>query len=91
MTNRTQGKLSPLWFKEDRQLPKEQQAEAKRESEKALRNSTFLNRRLTQILEDKIKETYLKEEDFENPAYERLIVASASRRKTLREIIDLLP
>ena len=85
------SKLSPLWFKEDRKLPKDQQEEAKARTEQALRNSTLMTRLLKQILEDKMQETYLKEEDYENPAYERLVIATSSRRKTIREIIDLLP
>ena len=92
MTNRTRDKkLNPLWFAEDRELPKEQQAEAKEQSDIALRNSTLFNRRLRKILKDKLEETYLAEEKYEEPNWERIALASASRRKTLREIIDLLP
>jgi hypothetical protein len=85
-------KLDARWFKEDR-VPGDpeltrQQTEA---SDKALRNSTLLTRRLTQILEEEVAKTYLEEEAYEKPEWERIVLASASRRKTLHEIIKLLP
>jgi hypothetical protein len=85
-------KLDSRWFKEDRvpgdpALTKQQTEE----TDKALRNSTLLVRRLTQILEEEVERTYLEEEKYEHPEWERLVLASASRRKTLHEIIKLLP
>lgn len=78
------------WFKEDRALPKNDQAEAIEESKKALRNSTLFRRRLEGILSDLIEESYRKEEDFENPNWERIHVSEIARRKTLREIKNLI-
>lgn len=83
--------MDSRWFKEDRRLPNKEQKEAKGKTEEALKNSTLIVRLLTSILEDEIESTYLVEENFEHPAYNRLIIASASRRKTLKDIIKLLP
>ncbi len=84
--------MDSLWFKEDRKLPKEEQDEAIEDSKKALLNSTFMSRRLTQILKDKYEECLREEEKLPNDAnWLNLTVASQSRRKTLREILKLLP
>lgn len=82
--------LDQRWFKEDRKLPKEEQADAIKESAKIISNSTLIQRRLKNILEEEIETTYRLEEDFMNPGYERLVIANASARKTLRSIIKLL-
>jgi ABC-type oligopeptide transport system ATPase subunit len=82
--------LDPRWFKEDRKLPKGEQTDAIKESEKIIRNSTLLRRRLKSILEEEVEATYRYDEDFENAAYERIVIANASTRKTLRSIIKLL-
>jgi len=79
------------WFKEDRALPKNEQAEAVRESEKALKASTLLVRRLKLILEDEIQKTYRNEEDYARDNWQQVVLASAARRKTLKEVINLLP
>jgi hypothetical protein len=79
------------WFKEDRALPKGEQAEAIAETEKVLKNSTLIVRRLKAICEDEIQRTYRAEEDIENPAYTRIIIGAASRRKALKDIINILP
>jgi len=79
------------WFKEDRALPKNEQAEAVRESEKALKASTLLVRRLKLILEDEIQRTYRNEEDYARDNWQQVVLASAARRKTLKEVINLLP
>ncbi len=79
------------WFKEDRKLPKAEQAKAIAESEKALNSATLLNRRLQLILEEMIEKTYTSEEDYTNVAWERTVLAMFERRKTLKEIIKLLP
>lgn len=83
--------MDPRWFREDRKLPREEREEAITESKKALANSTLLIRRLTDILEDEISKTYTSEEDYTNVAWERNVLAMFARRKTLKEIIKLLP
>ena len=83
--------MDSRWFEEDRKLPKSEQKIAQEQSEKALKNSTLLTRRLTKILEDQIEKTYLQEEDFSDPAYNLKVIASASERKALKGIIKLLP
>ena len=87
-----QHKLDSRWFKED-YVPgnKEQTSENKLASEKAIRAATVSHRRLTGILKEEVRKTYSTEEDFSDPAWERKVLASASRRKTLLEIINLLP
>ena len=85
-------KLDNRWFREDHvpgdpDLTRQQ----KEHSDKALRSSTLLVRRLTQILEEEVEKTDLEEEAYEKPDWERIVLASASRRKTLHEIIKLLP
>ena len=79
------------WFKEDRKLPKGEQAEAFSTTEEALKNSTLISRLLKGICEDEIDGTYRVEEDHLSTFYERAIIASASRRKAFKEIIKLLP
>ena len=82
--------MDSRWFKEDRELPKEEQAEAKEASRIALKNSTLMHRRLGTILEEMFEKTLTNDEDFENPSWERLNIANASRRKTIRDIQKLL-
>jgi len=84
-------KLDARWFQEDRVLPKEEQAEAKAESEKALRNSTLMSRRLRLILEQEYAKCIHLEDDFQSPGWKKRILALNARRKTLREIIGILP
>lgn len=83
--------MDSRWFKEDRKLPKGEQAKAIEESKKALQNSTFLSRRLKAILEEEVEKTYSNEEDYMGPGWKRKILANANRRWTLQEIIKLLP
>lgn len=83
--------MDSRWFREDRKLPKVEQAEAIEESKKALANSTLLIRRLTDILEEEISKTYTSEEDYTSVCWERNVLSQFARRKTLKEIIKLLP
>jgi hypothetical protein len=79
------------WFKEDREkYPRSEQSEQIAKTEKALRNSSLIRRRLLQILNEDIEKTYSVEEDFDDPAWERKTIAAAAERKTLRRIIKLL-
>jgi hypothetical protein len=82
--------LDSRWFKEDRKLPKNDQAAAKKESLKALQNATLFQRRLEQILDDMLAETERQDEDFSQPNWERIYVSNVSRRKILREIKQLI-
>jgi hypothetical protein len=85
-------KLSDRWFKEDREQYKgEELKKQKEESDKALRNSSLLTRRLKRMLEEDLEATSRVEEDFDDPAWERKTIAAASERKTLRRIMELLP
>lgn len=84
--------MDNLWFKEDRATSTgENYSKNKAESEKALKNSTLMSRRLKGICEDLIRETYHMEEDVDHPAYERRVIAAASTRKAYNKIIKLLP
>jgi hypothetical protein len=83
--------MDSRWFKEDRTLPSGEQAKAVKESTEALKNSTLLIRRLTQILEDEIELTYRLDEDFTNPQWHTSAIANAATRKTLKKVIKLLP
>lgn len=78
------------WFKEDRALPKSEQKEAMEESRKALKNSTFITRRLSRILGEMIEQSNKDDEDFSKPNWELEHVANISRRKALREVLNLL-
>lgn len=83
--------MDTKWFKEDREkYPRSEQKEQIEKSEKALRNSTLMRRRLLAILQDDIERTYLVEEDFDDPAWQRKTIAAAAERKTLRRIMKLL-
>lgn len=83
--------MDTRWFKEDREnYPRSEQREQINKSKEALLNSTLLRRRLTNILEEDLNNSYLQEEDYENAAWERLVIAAAAERKVLRRIIKLL-
>ena len=84
--------LDSRWFVEDRvpgdpDLSKEQTES----TDKALRNSTLLVRRLKRIIDEDIEKTYSVEEDFDDPAWQRKTIAAAAERKTLRRLQKLLP
>lgn len=83
--------MDTKWFKEDREkYPRSELKEQIEKSEQALRNSTLMRRRLLAILQDDIERTYLVEEDFDDPAWQRKTIAAAAERKTLRRIMKLL-
>ena len=79
------------WLREDRKLPKHEQAKAIEESTKALKNSTLLIRRLTTILEEEVEKTYATEESYEGEGWAVKVQRMFARRQTLKEIIKLLP
>lgn len=84
-------KLDSRWFEEDRTLPREEQAQAIIDTEKALRSSTLLSRRLKVILEKEYERCIQYEDDFQTEGWKKRILAMNARRKTLREIIGILP
>ena len=83
--------LDSRWFVEERTLPQEEQAAAKKEIEKALKASTILSRRLITILEKEVAKTYTVEESYTGADWDRVVYGQFQRRKTLKEIIKLLP
>ena len=84
--------MDARWFKEDRaQYKGDELRQEIEKSKKVLKGSTLITRRLKDILNTEIEATYKLEEDFDNPAWERNVIAAASKRKTLRQIINLLP
>lgn len=82
--------MDSRWFKEDRALPKGEQAEAKEKAEKSLKSATIFQRRLAQILADMVAEGDRGDEDFSKPEWQREHIANIARRKTLREVIKLI-
>jgi len=83
--------MDARWFKEDRtQYPRSEQKEQIEKSEKALRNSTLMRRRLQDMLNEDLEKTFLQEEDFDDPAWERKTIAAAAERKTIRRYLKLL-
>ena len=82
------------WFIEDRELARKDKSlklsELEDESRKALKNSTIFQRRLERILQEEMKIAERSDEDFSKPNWEREAVASIARRRTLREIINLI-
>lgn len=78
------------WYKEDRDLPKEDREEAQAESKKALANSTLFQRRLERILKDMLDATDRSEEDFNDVNWSLKAAGNVARRKTLKEIIKLI-
>ena len=85
-------KLSDRWLKEDREQYKgEELRKQKEQTDKALRNSTLLSRRLIRIIKEDLEAASKQEENFDDPAWERKTIAAASERKTLRRIMELLP
>jgi len=83
--------MDARWFKEDRELPKSEQAAAKAASEKALKASTVMSRRLKAILVEEVDKTHTKEESYTGQDWDRVVFGLFQRRKTLKEIIKLLP
>jgi len=82
--------MDSRWFREDRALPNEERHKAITESKKALLNSTLFRRRLEAILDEMIEESYRKEENFDDPNWERIHVSEISRRKTLKEVKKII-
>jgi len=82
------------WFEEDRALARKDKTvpleELKKESEKALKNSTLFSRRLDRILDTLIEESNRDDEDFSKPGWMRQAIANISRRKALKEIQKLI-
>ena len=84
-------RLDQRWFKEDRQIKdKVEREKAIEESDKAIRNSTLIRRRLKQIIEDEIAHTYRSDEQIEEPNWERIALANVATRKALNNLIKLL-
>ena len=85
-------KISDRWFKEDREKYKgEELEEQKAKTEKLVRSQTVFARRLKRILNEDLEKTFVVEEDFDDPAWQRKTIAAAAERKTLRRIIKLIP
>jgi hypothetical protein len=82
--------MDSRWFKEDRRLPRGEQPKAIEESEKAIRNSTIVLRRLREVLEDSIEATYVNDEDFSSGNYAVRVASNAGKRKAFREILNLV-
>ena len=86
--------MDSRWFKEDREQAKKDKTVSEKElkdtSEKALKNSTLFQRRLEGIIDSLIQETERADEDFTQPNWERVYVSNVSRRKTLRDIKQLI-
>jgi len=83
--------MDSQWFIEDRELPRNEQAEAIAASTQALENSTLMSRRMGIILERMIDRTLRDDEEFEKPEWQVRAIANAASRKTLRQIAKLLP
>lgn len=86
--------MDSRWFKEDREEARKDgtktETELKRESEKALKNSTLFQRRLSRILMEELEKTLRDDEDFSKPNWEREHVANIARRKALKDVINLV-
>ena len=82
--------MDASWFKEERKLPKHEQAEAKEEIEKIIRNSSIVRDRLLRMMTEDLEKTYEVEENFDDPAWERKTIAAAAERSVLRRYIKTL-
>ena len=82
--------MDARWFKEERELPREEQADAKAEIEKIIRNSSIIRKRLHRMLEEDLHNTYAIVEDFDDPAWERKTIAAAAERKLIKRYIKLI-
>lgn len=86
------SKLRTIWFEEDRAKYKgEELKEQMEKTEKAIRANTLVIRRLKGIMEKDIEATYLVDENFDDPAWQRKTIAAAAERKVLRRYLKLLP
>lgn len=87
--------MDSRWFKEDRDQYKDAELQkAKEESQKALKNSTFMARRLRRILNEEYEACLAQEEDMSVDFlgnYAQKILVLHARRKCLKDIIKLLP
>ena len=85
-------KLNDRWFKEDRGKYKGEELKKEKEAtDKAVLNSTVALSRLARMLKEDIELTYEVEEDYDNPAWERRVLAAAAERKALKRVLNLLP
>lgn len=85
-------RLSDLWFKEDRAMYKGPElTKEKKATEKAIRNSTIVTRRLRRILNEDLDRCFQEEEDFDDPAWERKTIAAAAKRSYIRRLLKILP
>lgn len=85
--------MDSSWFKEDVRKAKEEGLdvkELKKESEKALKNSTLFQRRLNEILKAWFEETERSDTDFSKPTWERETVANIAKRQTLLKVMKLI-
>ena len=82
--------MDSKWFRLDRKLPKNEQAEAVKATKETLRNSRVMKERLEDILTGEIETSYRLDEEFDDPHWERKHVALVSRRKAMRDILKLL-
>ena len=83
--------MDARWFKEERGLPRPDQAEAKEEITKIIMNSSIIRSRLRRMLEEDLQDTYAVAEDFDNPAWEREVIAAADERKLIKRYLKLIP
>ena len=82
--------MDSRWFKEDRELPRDEQRQSIEDATDVIKNATIVRRRLQRVLEDEIKKTYELEEKVDAPNYSIVVSHAAGKRKALRDILKLV-
>ena len=82
--------MNSRWFKEERELGTEEQAEAIEHIKEIIQNSSIIRERLGRICEEEILKTYKVEEEYWKDNYQFTVLGAAARRAAFREILELL-
>ncbi len=83
--------MDSRWFKEDRELPKDERQKAQSDTKEVLLHSTLMTERLKRIIREDIQLTYTDDENVGGPAWERRVLVNVGKRKALAKILDILP
>jgi len=83
--------MNSRWFKEERKLPKAQQAKAIAEAKEVLGHSTTMSEKLKRIIEEDIEQLYAGDENVGQEGWEQRALANVGGRKALRKLLEILP
>lgn len=82
--------MKSRWFKEERELSKEEQDDAIAHIKEIIVNSSIVRERLARICREEIEKTYLDEEKYWQDNYQFTVLGAAARRGAFKDILELL-